>query len=458
MARSSKYFRFRSGTPAGLDGRKQLFPASALWWAWGIAVLVSFGVVHASTQTSIQKFPSLDSDDAFLFNPFRSETILFGDDFESEGWRSFRTMGSTAGSREALAGPVWMSSQMQEKPAKTGISGRLVGYPHPVRAGEKSMRVEWHRDHYERGVNVQKKAMLHGPKLPDPQGGVRWYAFSLFIPSGGNAPDAYPNLVFQVHATPDRSLGEPWRKPYLALSYGLSQPPQLELSYRWDEEKVSPKNEAIDARETVISLGAVQGYLDRWVDFVLFVRTEWAAPEGTVILWVDGVKKVHARAVRIGYNDAVGGYPSIGVYRPGGRSEEKRNWLYFDSFRIGGAEATYEAMTAFLPAKPERLDRPRPFRAQAEPAGGVRLTWEDSPPGIEGFLVDRRTSSGRIAYPLDAMPSDSGWEQIAEIPGDSRTYLDSNPPSDQVVHYRLRPLPDGVARAVSAQIKTGASN
>ena len=269
----------------------------------------------------------------------QEKCILFGDDFEKACFDVFnpKTSHSSLCSGE---GVLWKHGQLQGPHAIAFVSDT-------VRAGTKAVRFKWlHSDpggwegNPEKVSNKEKKAMLHAPGVRKHKDSERWYGFSMFFPSEGMKKDKYPGLVFQLHATPDHDLDEPWRQPPVAMTLGENG---MVADWTWDSVKVSPKNENIIKNRTYIEFpGTREDYLDRWVDFVCHVKVDYtAASKGFIEIWVDGEKVADKQGIMFGYNDELGLYPSYGLYWYKGKGEHD-HWLYVDEIRIGGPDCSYE--------------------------------------------------------------------------------------------------------------------
>ena len=67
--------------------------------------------------------------------------------------------------------------------------------------------------------------MIHYGKAPLSATTDRWYGFSVYISSDElKLEDKSHVLIFQLHATPDFTLKEPWRVPPVSLSGRISIP------------------------------------------------------------------------------------------------------------------------------------------------------------------------------------------------------------------------------------------
>jgi hypothetical protein len=262
----------------------------------------------------------------------KKEGLIWVSGFE-EGKFQFKN----GGRPEDNAGPCWPQAQFQGPYAAEFV-------PSPVRSGEKALRLEWRKSELKKNDNTSTKAMMHFGKPPSADGTERWYGFSVYLPSqdtpdesGVDSPH-YWLLLFQAHATPDRDLGEPWRQP--PLSIGLRKG-ALVCGFSYDLEKVSPKNVNIEAHRQTRELGKQAEFLDRWTDFVVHARFSLQG-KGLLQVWVDGRLIVDEQDITLGYNDALGPYPSWGIYSYNSIAE--RRVLFLDEIRVGGPAVGYEGV------------------------------------------------------------------------------------------------------------------
>jgi len=273
--------------------------------------------------------------------------ILFYDGFESGCWDA-NNPGPEVNQSNRCPGkaPQWRQAQLQSPYAAEIIKDT-------VRSGEHAIRFKWLKDNpgqwigdYEEIANTEKKAMLHGPGVKDNQGSERWYGWSMYFPSTGMKKDKHPRLIFQLHASPDHHLDEPWRQPVTSMNLSNEG---MTVSWAYDTARVSPKNENIIANRQGVDIeGDYEQYLDRWVDIVWHVKVDYTPKKtGLIEVWIDGKQVVDKHNIQLGYNDDQGLYPSWGMYWYRGKAEYD-HWLYVDEVRIGGPEAAFEDV---LPGK-----------------------------------------------------------------------------------------------------------
>ncbi len=115
---------------------------------------------------------------------------------------------------------------------------------------------------------------------------------------------------------------------------------RMSFSWTWDAERVSPKNQNIDANKRGTSVSG--NFRDRWVDIVVHAKFDWTSNRNGVLeVWIDGNKVINEQGIRLGYNDDRGAYPSWGMYYSS--AQEIYNfdhWLYVDEIRIGNENAS----------------------------------------------------------------------------------------------------------------------
>ncbi len=264
--------------------------------------------------------------------------ILFGEGFESGCW-DVTNPGPDHESKCPGRGSLWKHAQLQGPHAICFVNDT-------VRSGIYAVRFKWLHGNPagwdsdpERVSNTEKKAMLHAPGVKHNAGSERWYGFSMYFPSLGMKKDRYRRLVFQLHATPDHDLDEPWRQPPAAMNLSNEG---LTADWTWDSVKVSPGNENIMRNRTSIEIpGTWEDFIDRWVDFVWHVKVDVSSEmKGFVEIWVDGEKVADYHGIRFGYNDEIGLYPSYGLYWYQGKGEFD-HWIYVDEIRIGDESCSY---------------------------------------------------------------------------------------------------------------------
>jgi len=137
-----------------------------------------------------------------------------------------------------------------------------------------------------------------------------WFGFSLLLPSN-YTQDKLSNeeIHFQLHGVPRFDIGEPWRNPLFALSVknmnwfvvsrgdpreNITGPP---FHYKYDHEQ------AIGPAEP-----------GKWVDFIYHTLFKYDGT-GYVQVWKDNVLVFNFNETGTCYNDKVGPYMKIGIYK-----------------------------------------------------------------------------------------------------------------------------------------------
>lgn len=243
------------------------------------------------------------------------EKIIFSDDFDGHRFSS-----------------LWRV----EKSARHSV--KLVHEPH--RTGKHAVRFELRRE--DELVHKSKRVEIKLPSVPSAS--QRWYSFSIYLPSDFIEDNEW-EILAQWHDKPDgnkRPGGfETWRKPALCLS---SINGHWRLYRRWDpapitvDQKVGP-----DGGTEEIDLGPYQ--TDTWTDWVFHIKWSWQE-DGLLEIWKNGEQVLNHTGPNT-YNDLIGPYFKMGVYKPPwvsgrGKPEITRRVVYFDRVRIGGSKATYE--------------------------------------------------------------------------------------------------------------------
>jgi hypothetical protein len=262
-----------------------------------------------------------------VFESGARKNLIWEYGFE-QGWNAYGHSGHSEGSSQSA--PRWKQSQMQGP-----YSGRVVDSP--VRAGKKAMRFEWRPEGLVEGKksNTSKKATVFTLKDPTAQE-ERWWGFSMYLPSEGMEKDSQPEILVQWHGTPDKKKGrkERWRNPPLTLS---NNGDQLKLSWIYDPRPATPPKWS-DWDRRIVSLGDTPK--DRWVDFVF--RIKWDPfGKGLLQVWKDGRQVLSEMETAIGFNDLVGTYMGVGIYKYTGTSDHARRVIYFDEVRGASRNGTY---------------------------------------------------------------------------------------------------------------------
>ena len=296
-----------------------------------IYYLISFLLVGSIATSNAQFY---DDDNTGDLN---EPNVLFGTSFESGCWDARYNCDYTPGRCTEGNRAIFKQSQLQGPHSAEFVES-------PVRAGNKALKLTWlHTDPSrwngdpDRVDNCDKKAMLHGGAFRNLQpGSERWYGWSYYLPSEGMKEES-SGLHFQLHGSPDQDLGEPWRKPMMFMTVKEGR---MSFSWTWDAERVSPKNQNIDANKRGTSVSG--NFRDRWVDIVVHAKFDWTSNRNGVLeVWIDGNKVINEQGIRLGYNDDRGAYPSWGMYYSS--AQEIYNfdhWLYVDEIRIGNENAS----------------------------------------------------------------------------------------------------------------------
>lgn len=279
------------------------------------------------------KLKSLESEMAKINTQNYGKNIIFASGFE-EG--AFQFLGG--GRPSDNNGPTWAQAQFQSPE----YSASFVSQPKP-RSGNKALRFEWRTSGLAK-TNTSKKAMIHYGKSPLSATTDRWYGFSFYVSSNEfKSEEKGHALIFQLHATPDFSLNEPWRVPPVSLSL---RDGQLRFWHTFDHDQISPKNDNIRPNGKAYTISKQTDLFDHWTDVV--VRTKFSLEKkGIAQVWIDGKQVLDIQDIDLGYNDVVGPYPSWGLYSYKG---PERRVIYFDEITIGDQNATY------VDVAPGRLD------------------------------------------------------------------------------------------------------
>lgn len=164
-----------------------------------------------------------------------------------------------------------------------------------------------------------------------------WYGFSVYLPDDYVTDDTW-EIVAQWHSTPDPSEKDAALNPPLSLQTdnGLWM-----VSTIWDSKPTTDKKN-YDGKK----MYTLQKYATgRWTDWVFHVK--WSPKQdGLLQVWQDGKKVVDVPGP-IGFNDQVGPYFKMGIYKgwadrnaPPGTPTTRT--LYHDELRIAGPTGKYE--------------------------------------------------------------------------------------------------------------------
>lgn len=185
-----------------------------------------------------------------------------------------------------------------------------------------------------------------------------WIAFSVFLPENWLAEDILNAevVVFGMHGRPDRNIGEKYRKGFFNIR--IIQDQWIFLTSWSDKKNNFPEGGVESVVRRRVPVGKFKTGV--WTNFVIEVNMTWK-PEGYVRLYMDddgnGYTQVAERLNGIGYNDALGPYAKIGIYKVKWKSDGC-SWcgptkvptrtLYIDNFRIGNGSSSLKQIGAAM--------------------------------------------------------------------------------------------------------------
>ncbi|MEP7244980.1 MAG: polysaccharide lyase [Gammaproteobacteria bacterium] len=195
--------------------------------------------------------------------------------------------------------------------------------------------------------------------------GEYWYGFSIYLPAS-YVKDNLWEFVAQWHNIPDKNKGEATDlNPPLSLG---TQNGVWSINTIWDSRVLTEKK-TYEGKK-MYQLGAYN--TGKWTDFVFHVR--WSPnSNGFLQVWKDGVKVIDASG-GIAFNDAVGPYLKMGIYKgwttrttPAGNVSVRT--LYHDEVRIADSGGSYAAVSpGGAPSS-----APAPDQKKPNPPGGVSI-------------------------------------------------------------------------------------
>lgn len=176
-------------------------------------------------------------------------------------------------------------------------------------------------------INNSKRSELKLDRVP--RSSERIYRFRSFLPDN-YATDSSMEIVAQWHETPDFELGETYRSPPLYLKTDNGR---WVLSRRWDPNKLTRNN--TPAGTETIDLGPYQKGV--WTNWSFRVRWSYES-NGLVQVWKNG-KQVFRKTGPNTYNDEIGTYFKMGIYKPDWKSRPQESQttqrvIYFDRVRV----------------------------------------------------------------------------------------------------------------------------
>ena len=162
------------------------------------------------------------------------------------------------------------------------------------------------------------------------------YSFSTFLPESYVA-DPAPEIITQWHAKPDFQLGETWSAAGPVLSLNVVDGKWV-IDSRWDSREIMRTKEQRREKKAVPE-GSTSTELDNyqtgeWTDWVF--RVKWSLEdEGAIEVWQDG-ELVFDQTGPNRYNDLLGPYFRMGIYKPAGweEAEVTQREAYFDDLSV----------------------------------------------------------------------------------------------------------------------------
>ncbi|RBP44195.1 polysaccharide lyase-like protein [Roseimicrobium gellanilyticum] len=147
-----------------------------------------------------------------------------------------------------------------------------------------------------------------------------WYGLSIYIPEDFVAPTKSNAVLFQWHT----QQGGP--------------SPVLAIRAQAENWLITGNPSPTEKKRTLARMPFEKG---RWTDWVVHVR--WSAEKkGFWTIWKDGTEVVRERDIITQYPEALGPYAKFGQYHSVG--EVPQNVVYFDEYRVAGADGSYEAV------------------------------------------------------------------------------------------------------------------
>jgi len=198
----------------------------------------------------------------------------------------------------------------------------------PTRAGRYAAKFTFYR------TDPKRRAEL---KLNPVPANSEWtYRVSTFLPVDYENDPSY-EIITQWHEIPDRHLGETWRRPPLNLSIRNGQ---FTMSNRWDSKPVTVSSKEGGTQKW--NLGPITK--GQWIDWVFHVKWSHKA-DGLLKVYKNG-RLVVSKTGPNTYNDKVGPYFKIGIYKPQWKVNPRKSTttqrvIYFDQVRVERGYRTF---------------------------------------------------------------------------------------------------------------------
>ena len=248
----------------------------------------------------------------------------------------FFCIGSTALALvdHARGGPVTAQNFDERYVLNSAAKDNLQWVPDPAGSGRTVLFARV-RDS-DRNTAGAKRTEV-SPKFEYIKGGVRWYAFSFYLPADWQFHD-YDTVVAQLHTSQKTAVVPP---PLAFVISGnnltLSQHHPTDLSSPVSKINTTTVNNKIS---TVVTGG--------W--YCLVVRADWSSMlnTGSLNIWLNGKSVFKEQGQHNAYATWLGNYPKAGLYMPGRMGVSKRE-IYLDFIHLGDALSSIEEMNALTP-------------------------------------------------------------------------------------------------------------
>lgn len=229
-----------------------------------------------------------------------------------------------------------------------------------------------------------------------PQGGVYWYAWSVYVPSGSDEP--WDEIMGQAHGDDSLSASPPWafgRTPYIGSTRQWSGNPSSVMCWNLDQRGGTSYSTADHTFQ--LSSSASDTTTNTWVDWV--VQINWARDNtGFLNVWQNGTQVVALSNITTDFTAAtVWPYFKFGIYKwPWKQStytgSQPTRVAYYQEIKIGDALETYATMA---PRRGTNTPPPAPtgLTATAVSNTQINLSWTAST-GATSYNVLRSNTSG----------------------------------------------------------------
>lgn len=170
----------------------------------------------------------------------------------------------------------------------------------------------------------------------------RWYGFDIFLPED-YVIDSAPEALAQWHEVPDFNKGENWRSPPISL---WTQGKHWYLHILWSADIVNTNK---TAHTEIYDLGELEK--GKWIPWIFHIKFSWEA-DGQLEIWQHN-KKIFEKNGPNAYNDEVGNYFKIGIYKWVWNKPQTRKTslalkreVYYKNISVGNEKQTYNTFSA----------------------------------------------------------------------------------------------------------------